>query len=126
MVWAAGRGWSATVITALLVILLFAVIRVRSGLTVLVVLGALTGLGALWWWRDDVLQPQVLLGLGCVLVVGAWRHLLAVLSDHSSGSDPGVLATLSHAPRVVWNASFVIVCSAATWLVGVEVLHALR
>jgi hypothetical protein len=126
MVWAAGRGWSAPVITTLLVILVFALIRVRSALTVLVVLIALGGLGALWWWRDDVLQPQVLLGLGCVLVVGAWRHLLAVLGDHSAGSDPGVLASLSHTPRTLWNASFVLVCAAATWLVGVELLHALR
>ena len=126
MVWAAGRGWSAPVITTLLVILVFALIRVRSALTVLVVLIALGGLGALWWWRDDVLQPQVLLGLGCVLVVGAWRHLLAVLGDHSAGSDPGVLASLSHTPRILWNASFVLVCAAATWLVGVELLHALR
>lgn len=126
MVWAAGRGWSAPVITALLVILLFALVRVRSALTVLVMIAAIGGLGALWWWRSDTLQPQVLLGLGCVLVVGAWRHLLAVLGDHGSGSDPGVLAALSHAPRVVWNASFVLICAAATWVVGVEVLHALH
>jgi hypothetical protein len=126
MVWAAGRGWSAPVITALIVILLFALIRVRSGLTVLVVIAALAGLGALWWWRSDILQPQVLLGLGCVLVVGAWRHLSAVLGDRSSGSDPGVLSALSHVPRVAWNASFVIVCAASTWVIGVEVVHALR
>ncbi|TQM55068.1 M50 family metallopeptidase [Humibacillus xanthopallidus] len=126
VVWAALRGWSAPVITAMIVILLFALIRVRSALTVLVVLAALSWLGALWWWRSDTLQPQVLLGLGCVLLVGAWRHLSAVLGDHSSGSDPGVLAALSHLPRAVWNASFVLVCAAATWVVAVEVLHALR
>lgn len=126
VVWAALRGWSAPVITAMIVILLFALIRVRSALTVLVVLAALAWLGSLWWWRSDTLQPQVLLGLGCVLLVGAWRHLSAVLGDHSSGSDPGVLAALSHLPRAVWNASFVVVCAASTWVVAVEVLHALR
>ena len=123
VVWAALRGWSAPVITAMIVILLLALIRVRSALTVLVVLAALAWLGALWWWRSDTLQPQVLLGLGCVLLVGAWRHLSAVLGDHSSGSDPGVLAALSHVPRAVWNASFVLVCAASTWVVAVEVLH---
>ena len=126
MVWAAGRGWAAPVITGLLVILLVALVRVRSALTVLVVLAALVGLGALWWWRDDSLQPQVLLGLGCVLVVGAWRHLLAVLDDRTAGSDPGVLAALSHMPRLLWNLSFALVCTASTWLVGVELVHALR
>ncbi|GAA2159532.1 peptidase M50B-like protein [Humibacillus xanthopallidus] len=126
VVWAALRGWSAPVITAMIVILLLALIRVRSALTVLVVLAALAWLGALWWWRSDTLQPQVLLSLGCVLLVGAWRHLSAVLGDHSSGSDPGVLAALSHVPRAVWNASFVLVCAASTWVVAGEVLHTLR
>jgi len=126
VVWAALRGWSAPVITAMIAILVVALIRVRSALTVLVVLAALAWLGALWWWGSDALQPQVLLGLGCVLLVGAWRHLSAVLGDHSSGSDPGVLASLSHLPRTVWNASFVLVCAASTWLVAVEVLRGLR
>src|SRR4051812_37494063 len=114
MVWAAGRGWAAPVITGLLVILLVALVRVRSALTVLVVLTALVGLGTLWWWRDDSLQARVLLGLGCVLVVGAWRHLLAVLDDRTAGSDPGVLAALSHLPRLLWNLSFALVCAAST------------
>ena len=75
MVLAAGRGWSAPVITAGLAVLLFALVRVRSGLTVVVMVVAIAGAAALWWWRDDTLQPQVLLGLGVILVVGAWRHL---------------------------------------------------
>jgi hypothetical protein len=37
-----------------------------------------------------------------------------------------VLAALSHLPRVVWSASFVLVCAVSTWVVGVELLHALR
>jgi hypothetical protein len=110
----------------MIVVLAFALVRVRSALTVLVVLAALAWLGALWWWRSDTLQPQVLLGLGCVLLVGAWRHLSAVLGDRGSGSDPAVLAALSHLPRVVWSASFVLVCAVSTWVVGVELLHALR
>jgi hypothetical protein len=126
VVWAALRGWSAPVITAMIVILVLALVRVRSALTVLVVLAALAWLGALWWWRSDTLQPQVLLGLGCVLLVGAWRHLSAVLGDRSSGSDPGVLAALSHLPRAVWNASFVLVCAASTWVIAVEVLRTVR
>ena len=126
MVLAAGRGWSAPVITAGLAVLLFALVRVRSGLTVVVMVVAIAGAAALWWWRDDTLQPQVLLGLGVILVVGAWRHLGAVLRDGSRASDPGVLSTLTHLPRLVWNASFVVVCALATWVVGDEVLATLR
>ena len=125
MVWAAGRGWSAPVLTALLAVLLLALVRVRSVLTVLVVLATLTGLGALWRWRADAMQAQVLLGLGAVLVVGSWRHLVAVFDDRSTGSDPGVLAALTPVPRVLWNASFVLVAAAASGLVAVELVGAL-
>ena len=53
---------------------------------------ALGATGALWWWRDDALQAQVLVGIGIVLLVGAWRHLGAVLRSRDRGSDPAVLA----------------------------------
>ena len=126
LVVAARRGWSAAVLTVGIVVLLLALIRVRSALTVVVMAVALAGSAALWWWRDDVLQPQVLAGIGLVLVVGAWRHLGAVLRDRTSGSDPGVLAALTPLPRLVWNTTFVIVCTLATWVVAAEVVTTLR
>lgn len=126
MVWAAIRGWAAPVITMFLLVLLFALIRVRSMLTVVVMVLAIAGFAALWWWRDDVLQAQVLLGLGVVLVVGAWRHLSAVLRDRTNGSDPGVLAWLTSLPKIFWNLTFVAVCAASTWLVGAELWATLR
>ena len=125
MVWAAGRGWSAPLVTAGLAVLLFALVRVRSALTVVVMVVAIAGSAALWWWRDDALQPQVLVGLGVVLLVGAWRHLGAVLKDRTRGSDPGVLASLTRLPRLAWNGSFVVVCALATWVVVTEMVHTL-
>ena len=69
----------------------------------------------------------MLVGLGVVLVVGARGAIsLAVLRDRSSGSDPGVLASLTHLPRAVWNVSFVVVCALATWVVAAEVVATLR
>lgn len=126
MVWAAVRGWAAPVITLVIAVLLFALIRVRSLLTVVVMMVAIAGSAALWWWRDDVLQAQVLVGLGVVLVIGAWRHLSAVLRDRTSGSDPGVLAWLTPMPKIFWNLTFVVVCAASTWLVGAELWAMLR
>jgi hypothetical protein len=126
LVWAAGRGWSAPMVTAGSAILLFALVRVRSVLTVVVMLVALAGSAALWWWRDDALQPQVLVGLGVVLVVGAWRHLGAVLPDRSRSSDPAVLASLTRVPRSWWNLSFAAACALSTWLVVAEVVTTLR
>lgn len=126
MAWVAGRGWSGAFISGVLVILLFALVRVRSALTLLVMLVALLATAALWWWRDDVLQAQVLVGTGIVLVVGAWRHLAAVAGSPDRASDPGVLASLTHVPRVIWNLTFAAVCAGATWLVAIEVVTALR
>jgi hypothetical protein len=124
LVWTAGRGWGAPVLTLMIVILLVALVRVRSLLTAVVMLAALGATGSLWWWRDDVVQAQVLMGAGIVLLVGAWRHVGAVLRTRDRASDPGVLASLTHVPRAVWNASFVLVCVAATVLAASGVARA--
>ncbi|MEO7754350.1 MAG: M50 family metallopeptidase [Terracoccus sp.] len=122
MVWLAAAGWGAPLLALLLALLVVSLVRVRSGLTALVVVAATAVTGALWWWGPDRLQAEVLIGVGVLLVAGAWRHLAAVLRDRSRQSDPGVLADLTHVPRLVWNATFVIVCAAASWLAAVEVL----
>ena len=101
MVWLAVRGWSAPVLTGILAVLVTAALRVRSGLTALVVGVALVGAGALWWAGPPQLQAQVVVAVGLVLIVGAWRHLGAVLAAADPAvSDPGVLARLTRVPRV--------------------------
>lgn len=121
-IWLAGRGWSAPVVTTALAVLLLAMIRVRSVLTALVMVVSIAATFSLWWWRNDALQPQVLFGVGVVLLIGGWRHLLAVVRDRGRGSDPAVLAGLTAVPRAAWNASFVFVFGLATWLVVAEVV----
>ncbi len=118
LAWFAGRGWAAPTITLLILLLLIALLRVRSWLTAGVVLLALGGLAALWWWRDDSIQALVLLGIAIVLIVGAWRHLGAVVAQPSPSSDPGVLAQLTRIPAFVWNLSIAAVCGLATWYVA--------
>jgi hypothetical protein len=124
MVWVAGRGWAAALIGGVIVILVVALIRARSALTLIVMLVSLAATGALWWWRDDLLQAQLLVGAGIVLVIGAWRHLAAVAATRDRSSDPGVLASLTHVPRVLWNLSFAVVCAASSWLIASEVMTA--
>ena len=126
LVWTAGRGWAAPALTLVAVVLLVALVRVRSLLTAAVMLAALGATGALWWWRDDSVQAQVLVGSGIVLLVGAWRHLVAVLRTRNRTSDPAVLASLTHVPTVVWNGTFVLVCAGASWLAATEVAGAWR
>lgn len=125
-VWVAGRGWSAPALALTLAVLLVALVRVRSLLTGAVVLVALAATGALWWWRDDQLQATVLVALGAVLLVGAWRHVGSAAHSRDRGSDPAVLAALTHVPKVLWTASFLAVCAAATVLAAGQVAAAWR
>ncbi|GAA1877478.1 M50 family metallopeptidase [Lapillicoccus jejuensis] len=124
LVAAAARGWAAAVLGAVVAALVVALVRVRSALTLAVVLAVLAGAASLWWWRDDVRQAQVLTGLGLVLLVGAWRHLAAVRPRATPslrrrergdrGSDPAVLAELTHVPAPVWWAVLVLVTAGCT------------
>ena len=125
VVWLAVRGWSAPVLTGILAVLVTSALRVRSGLTALVVAVALVGAGALWWAGSPQLQAQVVVGVALVLIVGAWRHLGAVVAAKERAvSDPGVLARLTRLPRAVWNATFALVLGWATWVAGSAVLDA--
>ncbi len=126
VVWLAGRGWSGPVVTGTLAVLVLTLIRVRSLLTAVVMVVSIGATFALWWWRNDALQPQVLFGVGVVLLIGGWRHLLTVRGDRGRGSDPAVLAWLTSVPRAVWNASFVVVFALATWLVAAELVTIVR
>lgn len=114
LAWLGAAGWAAPAIAATLAVLLFALVRARSALTLVVTLLAIAAAGALWWWRVDAVQAPVLIGAGCVLVIGAWRHLGAVWAGGGPTSDPGVLARLTRVPAFVWNVTFALVCAAAS------------
>jgi hypothetical protein len=125
MVWLALHGWSAALVTGVLVVLLGAALRVRSLLTALVMVVATAGAACLWWWRADERQAQLVVGLGVLLVFGAWRHLGAVATKRARsayGSDPRVLADLTHVPALVWTATFGLVLVLATGVAGASLL----
>lgn len=125
MVWLAVRGWSAPVLTGILAVLVTAALRARSGLTALVVAVALVAAGALWWVGRPQLQAQVVVAVGLVLIVGAWRHLGAVIAAPDPAfTDPGVLARLTRVPRGMWNTTFVIALASSSWVGGSTVLDA--
>ena len=114
LAWAAVAGWAAPLLTALLVVLAVAAIRVRSLLTTAVVLATAAALAALWWWRSDQVQAAVLVGLALVLTVGAWRHVGALRASRSPDSDARALGRLTGLPAGVWIASFVLAIAAAS------------
>lgn len=123
MVVLAEYGYAAPLLTAILLLLMVATIRIRSALTLLVMLLALSATAYLWWDRDDTVQTHVLVGVGIVLIVGAWRHLGAVLPRGAGdrGSDPAVLAQLTWLPRTAWAVTFVIAIALATLAAGMTI-----
>lgn len=114
---AVGRGWAPPVLAVLGLVLVVALVQVRSLLTAVVTVGTLAGVAALWWWGSSALQVQALVGLAGVLGVGAWRHLGAATRDASAGNDARVLARLTPLPRAVWLVTFALVCAGASWVV---------
>ncbi|MGM0384662.1 MAG: M50 family metallopeptidase [Actinomycetota bacterium] len=113
--WLALEGWAPPLLAVGTVLTLLGLTRARSLYTGAVMLTLGGGLGALWWWGEAQLQGAVLFGMGLFLLAGAWRHLLAVASRPGWDSDPGILARLTHIPRVVWVVSHAVVIGAATW-----------
>ena len=121
LVAAGPSAYAAPALSAVLLALVVVLIRVRSAGTLVTVLVALAATGAAWWWRSDVLQTQLLVGLGVVLLVGGWRHLGAVTGGGrprggADVSDPAVLRRLTGIPRPVWTGSYVLVLAVASWL----------
>jgi hypothetical protein len=115
LVRAAGTGWAPTVLGVTALVLLVSLVRVRSWYTALVMVALTAATAALWWWGGAALQAAVLLGVGLFLLVGAWRHLGALLGSRSPGSDAAVLAALTRVPRWCWILSFAVVLGLATW-----------
>lgn len=112
------RGWSAIAISVVLAILVASLPMVRSLFTAVATALTTCAVGALWWWRDDQVQAAVLTTMAIFLLVGAWRHVVAVSRSADRQSDPGMLASLSHIPAIVWTATFVMVLGWASWYVA--------
>ena len=60
--------------------------------------------------------------MGVLLLVGAWRHVGAVLGSRDPRSDAWALARLTGVPPVLWLGSFVLALGLASWLAAAELL----
>lgn len=132
MVWG-GSQWSRLVVLVAGVAFLVALVRSRSVLTVVVLTVLTLGAAALWWVDDAGLRPCLVVALGVVLLVGAWRQWLTVVRSADPGQDPAALARLSGIPAPVWNTLFLVVIAASAawaaaglWPILVSAVEALR
>ncbi len=119
---AGAAGWAAPVLAVVLVGMFLGLLRSRSVYTVLVVLLLIGATGALWWGGTPDLQVLVLTAVGTMLLLGSWRHLLAVMANPAPGSDPQALARLTRVPAGVWLLSYAVVLGLATWWAAAPLL----
>lgn len=108
-------GWARPVVTAILVILALSLVLVRSAHTLGAVLLALAATGALWWLAGPSVLAAAVLAVGVLLLLGAWRHLGAVIGHGRAQDDPQQLARLTGVPAWAWTLSYALVIGACTW-----------
>ena len=109
------HGWARTALFVALVVLVLSLVFTRSLHTLAAVLGTAAAVGALWWWGSAALIALLTLAAGVFLLLGAWRHLSAVITGGGRSDDPAQLAQLTGVPAWLWNLGYVLVLAAASW-----------
>lgn len=113
------HGWARTALFAALVVLVLSLVFTRSLHTLAAVLAAAAAVGALWWWGSPALAALLTLAAGVFLLLGAWRHLGAVITGGGRADDPAQLAQLTPVPAWGWLLSFALVLGTCSWWVAV-------
>lgn len=108
-------GWSGAVLAIGAVILVVSLVFARSIGTVLAVAVLVIVLAVVWWWGGALAGAVLLLAIGVLLVLGALRHLGAVMAGGGRRDDPGQLAELTGLPAWIWNLGYIVVIAACTY-----------
>lgn len=119
-------GWAGAALFAAVVVLAFSLFFSRSAHTVLAVLGTEAVVAVAWWFGSAVVVTGLTLAAGAFLLLGAWRHLGAVVTSRRRDEDPGQLAQLTAVPAALWNLMFALVIAACTAWAGTALLPYLR
>ncbi|MGP5268137.1 M50 family metallopeptidase [Brachybacterium alimentarium] len=109
------QGWASTALFVALVVLVLSLVFTRSVHTVLAVLLSALAVGATWWWGSPSVTALVTLVIGVFLLIGAWKHLGAVITGGGRGDDPAQLAQLTPIPGWLWITGYVVVLALCTW-----------
>ena len=109
------HGWARTALFAALLVLVVSLVFTRSLHTLLIVLATAAGIGAVWWWGSAALGALLCLAAGVFLLLGAWRHLGAVMTSGRRSDDPAQLAQLTPLPGWLWSLTFALALAASSW-----------
>lgn len=119
-------GWAGAALFAAVVVLAVSLVFTRSAHTVLAVLATAAVIGMTWWFGSPIVVTALTLAAGAFLLLGAWRHLGAVVTSRRRGEDPGQLAQLTAVPAALWNLAFGLLIAACTAWAGAALLPYLR
>ncbi|WP_328704960.1 M50 family metallopeptidase [Actinomyces faecalis] len=111
------RGWSGAVLATGLLVLLVLLVMSRSLRTVGVVLVVVAVTGGLWW-LGGLWRAGAVVGVGLVLLLGAWGSLGDVARSANRHQDHGTLARLTYVPAWLWLVSWFLADGVATAWVG--------
>ncbi|QTE29691.1 M50 family metallopeptidase [Pengzhenrongella sicca] len=100
--WLTSRGHAVGVLWILLLLVALMLVQIRNwfGLWSVLVTGA--ALVAVTWWGSAQVQAASAYAITWFLLLGAPRPVLELLGRRSPGSDPALLARLTHVPTMVW------------------------
>jgi hypothetical protein len=118
LIWAAVSGRADLVLLVAIVALCIGLVMSRSLYTAGTMVAMLTIAVVLWWRAAATWNAAVVCGLGVVVLLGAWRHLVAVAGSRAPRQDPGALARLTGIPAAIWTLMFALILGACSWWAG--------
>ncbi|PWH07582.1 hypothetical protein DEO23_02840 [Brachybacterium endophyticum] len=118
-------GWASTALAVALVLLILSLVFSRSLHTVTTVLATAVIIALVWWFGGPLGAAALVLGGGVLLLLGAWRHLGAVMRSGRRQDDPQQLAQLTGVPAWAWIGTYLLVLALCSWWAAAVLLRAL-
>ncbi|MGO1714946.1 MAG: M50 family metallopeptidase [Ancrocorticia populi] len=126
ILFAALSGRAGLVLVIAFGLMVVALIRSKSGYTVVILLLLLVGTGWVWWTNDPELSATVVSAVGIILLVGAWRQFGSVVMSGGRQSDPAQLARITPLPTFFWNLLMLVPIGLASWWAAGELIPVIQ
>ncbi len=122
MIVAALSGWAGLVLLVGIILLLPVLFHAKTWYTLLALILIVVGSTVLWWSENGVISALIVLGIGMILLVGAWRQFAAVVFRGGRRDDPSMLASLTFVPKTLWYLVILILIAVPTWWSAAAIL----
>ena len=119
---AALSGRATLVLLVGIILLLLALFHAKTWYTLLALAVLLAGGAALWWFEIGVFSELIVLGIGMILLIGAWKQFAAVVFRGGRSDDPSALVSLTFLPKPLWYLVIFILIAVPTWWSAAAIL----